>query len=197
METVAYKGLCETHYHRKKRLGSATAPLTRNSQNASVAERFWSFVTRGPDDECWPWQGMIGKTGSYGVLTVARRKIYAHRVAYELLVGPIPDGLTLDHLCHTRDTTCPGGKACVHRRCVNPAHLEPVSGRINRLRGRSMPALNAAKTHCKHGHPFDAANTYVDKHGHRDCRTCITDAQRRYNARKKQEARREDCAGLL
>lgn len=181
------KGMCNTHYQRQWRLGSATAPLTRNSQNATVAERFWSFVTQGGADECWPWRGTIGRAGSYGILKFGGKKIYAHRVSYELLVGPVPDGMTLDHLCHTRDESCLGGLSCLHRRCVNPAHLEPVSGRVNRLRGRSLPAANAKKTHCAKGHPYDEANTYVNRaNGARVCRTCNNEAQRAYQQRKRE-----------
>jgi hypothetical protein len=119
-------------------------------------------------------------------LKVGGKNAYAHRVAYELLIGAVPNDLTLDHLCHTRDAACPGGRTCPHRRCVNPAHLEPVSGRVNRLRGRSPAAANVHKTHCPKGHPYDEANTYVNPaHGGRVCRTCNNEAQRAYQLRKR------------
>jgi len=86
---------------------------------------------------------------------------YAHRFGYELLVGPIPTGLTLDHLCRVRT-------------CVNPAHLEPVSIGENVLRGDTRPAANLKKTHCPRGHAYDAANTYIARGGERHCRTCNT-----------------------
>ncbi|KAB2977369.1 HNH endonuclease [Streptomyces sp. SS1-1] len=82
----------------------------------------------------------------------------AHRVAYQEIVGPIPEGLQLDHLCRVRH-------------CVNPAHLEPVTSRENTLRGENLVAINAAKTHCKRGHLFDAANTYRWRNS-RICREC-------------------------
>jgi hypothetical protein len=183
-ERVAHKKLCRTHYHREWRLGSATAPLTRSSPNDPLIDRFRAVVTGAGSEECWVWRGAVRKNG-YGVLSVEGRKMAAHRLAYQLLTGPIPDGQELDHLCHTRDLTCPGGNACRHRRCVNPAHLEPTTGRVNRLRGRSRPAANAVKTHCTHGHPFDDANTYITKSGGRACRACVARFQREYKARKK------------
>src|SRR6266576_3456485 len=100
-------------------------------------QRFWAKVDRRGSEECWPWQANRGR--GYGNVWIAGRMYRAHRVAYELLIGPIPEGLTLDHLCRNRG-------------CVNPAHLEPVTSRENTLRGEGISANNARKTHCKHGH---------------------------------------------
>lgn len=83
----------------------------------------------------------------------------AHRVSYEAFIGPVPDGLILDHLCRVRH-------------CVNPWHLEPVTGTENVLRGVGPTAINARKTHCIHGHPFDDRNTILDGRGYRHCLTC-------------------------
>jgi hypothetical protein len=90
--------------------------------------------------------------------------LLAHRVSYERYVGPIPEGAHLDHLCR-------------NRACVNPEHLEPVSVQTNILRGVSPSAVNAAKTECLRGHPFDDENTYVCPAGKRRCRACKTARQ--------------------
>jgi hypothetical protein len=93
-------------------------------------------------------------------------------VAYELAIGPIPEGLTIDHLCRNRG-------------CVNPAHLEAVTNRTNLLRGDGIAALNARKTHCKRGHEFTPENTYVWREGTRACRACHT-AQEQARRQKKE-----------
>jgi hypothetical protein len=103
----------------------------------------------------------------------------AHRVAYELLVGEIPRGLHLDHVCHTRDLSCPGGPKCLHRRCINPEHLEPVPSLENTLRGG-----NSRKTHCVNSHEFTEANTRIESRGRRACRACNRDAVARSKARR-------------
>lgn len=132
-----------------------------------------SKVRTGPD--CWEWLGAKDQDG-YGahyVRGLGQRR--AHRLVYELLVAPIPAGLQLDHLCRNRG-------------CVNPAHLEPVTTRVNLLRGDTHAARNAAKTACIHGHPFDEDNTHVRRRGHRECRTCIRERARAYRARQKDAA---------
>lgn len=98
---------------------------------------------------CWIWQGRINDQG-YGDIWLPGIKRYrrAHRIVYEHRVGPIPEGLTLDHLCRVRH-------------CVNPEHLEPVTDRVNILRGEGPTAKNATKTHCEHGHEFTPENTYI------------------------------------
>lgn len=90
----------------------------------NAEERFWAKVDRRDGGDCWPWLGTTTSTG-YGLFGVPRedRTVGAHRYAYELVVGPIPTGLELDHLCRVRN-------------CVNPAHLEPVTHAENLRRGR-------------------------------------------------------------
>jgi hypothetical protein len=124
-----------------------------------LAERFWPKVNRRGDDECWPWGGSIDGHG-YGRIMVRYKPLKAHRIAYELVVGKIPAGTELDHLCRNRS-------------CVNPSHLEAVPHRQNVMRGLSPTAANAMKTECKHGHPFDLFNTYYEEsNGQRHCREC-------------------------
>jgi hypothetical protein len=130
---------------------------------------------------CWTWKGHVIPKG-YGQIYVGGRMKRAHRVAYELAIGPIPEGMNLDHLCHTRDSSCSGGDSCLHRRCVNPLHLEPVSARDNTHRSTvAIAAQNAAKTHCPQGHEYTPENTYVwaDAPGaSRHCRTCARERAR-------------------
>jgi hypothetical protein len=172
-------GMCRKHYDRWRRHGDPRGKARR----ATLEERFWVKVDkRGPDD-CWPWQGAIQPAG-YGQIWAGGKLGLAHRVAYELLVGPIPDGLELDHLCHTRDTSCRLGNECPHRRCVNPAHLEPVPQVINGERSRSPHADNARKTHCPQGHPYDEANTYHAPNGSRECRACAHEERDRQRVRE-------------
>jgi hypothetical protein len=97
--------------------------------------------------------------------------IYAHRLAYQLLVGPIPEGLVIDHLCRNPP-------------CQNPAHMECVTHRENTLRGASPHAMNARKTHCKRGHEFTFQNTYVDAKGCRSCLACRAAAAARKRKKK-------------
>lgn len=134
----------------------------------NIVTRFWSHVEK--TETCWLWTASGGR--GYGIFypNGARSGRAAHRFAYELLVGPIPEGMQLDHLCRVR-------------RCVNPAHLEPVTGFENRLRGTNAIARNILKTHCDHNHPFDEANTRHWK-GERICRACSRERARTYRAQK-------------
>lgn len=128
-----------------------------------------------PGPGCWPWLGSVSKYG-YGTTGWRRgTEQQAHRAVYELLVGPIPDGLTLDHTCHNKDRTCASGRACLHRRCVNPNHLAAVPAGENTLSGRSPSALNASKTHCPQGHPYTRR---AGARGWRMCQPCFNEKQR-------------------
>ena len=130
----------------------------------SLAERFNRRAGRRDASSCWPWAGYIDRDG-YGRLG---RDGLAHRLAYELYVGAIPVGLTIDHLCR-------------NRWCVNPSHLEPVTRRVNTLRGAGPTAVNARKAACTNGHELDGDNTYW-VHGRRQCRACNRAAVARYRA---------------
>jgi hypothetical protein len=126
------------------------------------------------ENGCWIFQGHIRPDG-YGFLTTNGRRIFAHRWYYERLVGPIPAGLTLDHVY---------ARGCRSRACVNPAHLEPVTGVVNTMRGTGVGPVNAAKTHCPQGHPLAGDNLYVAPTGHRQCRTCRRAHDRKRRRRK-------------
>lgn len=130
-------------------------------------------------DGCIIWTGSTCR--GYGRIDHKGKLRSTHRLSYEHFIGPIPDGLELDHLCHTRSVSCVGGPTCLHRRCVNPAHLEPVTKKENNRRSRSFSAINAVKTHCAHGHEFTPANTATAKTGQRVCIACkrIREAERR------------------
>lgn len=115
--------------------------------------------------ECWEWQGRKDKDG-YGMKGTRP----AHCVVHELLVGEIPDSLQLDHLCRNRP-------------CVNPENVEPVTRKVNILRGESFSAVNARKEFCKNGHPLNEANTYERPGGWRGCRRCNQTANKAYRER--------------
>lgn len=130
--------------------------------------RFWLKVERSAG--CWLWTATIHRSG-YGIFRANGRQVYAHRFAYALHFGSVPDGLEVDHVCHNEDDSCQGGSECLHRRCVNPAHLEAVTHRENGRRGKSAFGINARKTHCPRDHAYDEANTIIER-GARICRAC-------------------------
>lgn len=115
-------------------------------------------MKRGAADECWPWTGVPSRAG-YGTFIVGKRgrRQNAHRWIWEQINGPASSKLHLDHLCR-------------NKLCVNPTHMELVTHAENLRRGKHT-SYQAMKTHCKRGHPFDEANTYVKKTG-RACKAC-------------------------
>lgn len=132
----------------------------------TFATRMATRITQS-ETGCWLWTGSINSQG-YGRLKWAGRQVQAHRAAYEELVGPIPDGLTIDHLCRVRN-------------CVNPAHLEPVTQRENTLRGTCPAAMQARQERCKNNHSLSPENTYVWRRMRR-CRTCRNARERAQRA---------------
>jgi len=147
----------------------------------ALPENFWDKVSMEPNSGCWLWTGATtgrsrgGTNLEYGQFTRPNanklggaKMQLAHRHAYEKLIGPIPEGLQVDHLCKV--TTC-----------VNPNHLEPVTGLENRR--RRMP------THCRQGHEFTQENTYIYASGARSCRACNRiNGLKYYHARKAAKA---------
>ena len=119
-----------------------------------LIDRFLSKIEEPFDvhNDCWVWSGRLDKRG-YGRIGAKGKTQLAHRVGYELFVGPIPLGHDLDHLCK-------------NPKCVNPDHLNTLPPSDHYGQG------NREKTHCLRGHPFDEANTYLTPSGDRMCRIC-------------------------
>lgn len=144
-----------------------------------LMERFWSKVekTKG----CWFWNGGLNDDG-YGIFANSCGSQFAHRFVYEKLVGPVPKGKEIDHLCRVR-------------RCVRPSHLEPVTHAENIARGdysgnMNLAELKRAKTHCPQGHPYSGDNLIIDgTSGARRCHICTNEKARRYQNKRKRSGR--------
>jgi len=142
--------------------------------------RFWSKVIIDTTTGCWLWIGYTNALG-YGVMRHKRGSM-AHRFSYTTFIGDILGGLQLDHLCR------------VHN-CVNPKHLEPVTGVENCRRGLtgiSSGEREKAKTHCPQGHPYDKYNTryYINNQTgktKRRCRICTKEYQHRADAKRRRK----------
>ncbi len=154
------KGWCSPHYTRNRRYGN---PLTlRSGRGLPEEERFWMSVdATGP---CWLWTGARTKAG-YGNFRRSKGGPIStcHRYVWETLVGPLEPGIQLDHLCRVRH-------------CVNPDHLEPVTNRVNVLRGMSPSAVTYRTGFCRNGH--DMTDVYDYGNG-RACRPCVLERQRK------------------
>ena len=165
------RGWCRKHYNHWVRHGDPRWAEDMPTQE----EVFWGRVDKRGPTECWLWTGAARGNG-YGAFVLRSGKTIVrgpHRVAYTLLVGAVAADMHLDHLCRVR-------------LCCNPSHLEPVTPWENLLRADTPSSINARKTECDHGHPFDEANTYITKSGWRSCRTCHRLRARERKARQRQ-----------
>lgn len=138
---------------------------------AMTPESRWHFRA-DKSSTCWIWSGQPAGSG-YGCLEINGKNYYAHRFGYELLRGPIAEGMVIDHLCRNKI-------------CVNPWHLEVVTQRENILRGDTLPAENLAKTHCLRGHPLSGGNLRRYR-GWRRCRACQRLASAIFYLKKKRK----------
>jgi len=135
----------------------------------TLRQRFWEKVAVGLPEMCWEWQAS-GWANGYGAFCVNGKNTTAHRAAWEIHNGPIPDGLHIDHICK-------------NRRCVNPDHLRAVTPRDNvTLNSESVVAANRTKTHCSRGHEFNEDNTRWTG-GTRSCRACRRMTRRSWQQR--------------
>lgn len=147
--TVQARGLCRPHYYRY--WSSADYERLQSPHVQGTKEmKFWAKVDKRGSDECWEWTASRGPKG-YGKANYQGEWYSPHRFSYELHVGPIPDGLTIDHLCRNKG-------------CVNPAHLEAVTNLENRRRAAAL------QTHCRKGHEFTPENTA--RHSVTNARVC-------------------------
>jgi len=145
----------------------------RRVPGATFADAFWNRVKKTGDDGCWLWQGARTKTG-YGMVYADGKRYYAHRVSHQMEHGTIGDSVSVLHHCDNPP-------------CVRPDHLfagtqaDNVRDMVRKSRGKNQ---SFGKTHCKHGHVFDLANTRIDRSGYRVCIICSRLKQERQRRAK-------------
>ena len=170
------KSFCQRHYLKLLRYGT---PFGGRPHYLSDIDHFMSKVEK--TDSCWLWKGTIDRKG-YGQYTIPRsggKKVGAHRYAYQIFKGMIPQGREPDHLCRVRH-------------CCNPEHLEAVTRSENLRRGlvgHKIAEIQRLKTHCPQRHLYDDTNTYRNPDGKRVCRQCAREHGRVYDRTKRKSNR--------
>lgn len=159
------RGLCHMHYSRARRLERGVARPEQNQQVDPVEK----ILSRCEIGLCWTWSRGANDAG-YGLISWQGRVWYVHRLLWTLLVGPIAEGLEVDHLCK-------------NTRCCNPDHLEPVTPRVNKLRSGGMSGRHARRDACTNGHPYTNDSLYIDR-GSGGCRVCDRTRNTRAEARR-------------
>ena len=150
--------------------------MKKTRRKRPIRQRFDAKWKWNHETDCWEWCAGISAKG-YGTFLVEGKEWYAHRAAWLLYRGPIPDGLVLDHMCRVRN-------------CVNPDHLRLVTLAVNSMENSVGPvAQNAKKTHCKHGHALTGTNLAIrtsktrygprDTYTYRACRICANNATKK------------------
>jgi hypothetical protein len=171
------RGWCPKHWKRWRAHGDPTYAKFVPIRGGTDEERFWPKVE--VTGFCWNWTGSQESAMGHGMFNLGaaddRRPVRAHRFAYEALIGPIPEGLELDHLCR-------------NPRCVNPDHLEPVTHEENMRRGYAPGMILNRLGVCAQGHDVSTDDkVYIAKSGRRTCKLCAARRQRTYLDRKKQK----------
>lgn len=140
-------------------------------------------VMRDSETGCLLWSGRLDRDGYAARVKIGGKEYRPHRLSYELYFGTVPD--VIDHNCHTL-SECKENSKCVHRRCIEPTHLDSVTVSENIARGNTG-IHKKSQTHCKHGHEFTLENTITRKNGTRKCRECARRIDREYLERKRQK----------
>lgn len=148
--------------------------LEKLVEREKILARIEARTVVDPETGCHVWQGSTTK--GYGTLSVDNKTWRAHRLAYVLAHGAVPEGMVLDHLCR-------------NRACCNPAHIEAVTNRENLLRGEGTLASWYWSTECKQGHPRTPENTYTTADGRRSCKLCEGTRKRGWYARAREAER--------
>jgi hypothetical protein len=164
----------------------------RTHRYMTAAERLLANRSVQPNG-CWHYTARIDEDGYGRCGYEGKTGVKVHRVAYMVFIGPIPEGMTVNHKCHDDDPDCPGGY-CPHRRCFNPDHLVAVTVPENLDNGKTPSSINAAKEKCDNGHEFTPLNTYIRPDGTRRCKTCQAEAAVRYEAHRPRPRVRKKAA---